>query len=297
MGAHVSISGSLLRPVRETEYLRGDALQIFASNPRGWALPSPNPDGEAALATECEQRGWPLYVHAPYLVNVASPDPHVYARSTASLAAATRRAARLGARGVVVHAGSALGADVGAARLRAVEAILRAVEAGEHEASNARHMPLVPDVLVELTAGGGARSLARRVVDAATIIDACGSQPRVGVCLDTCHLWAAGIDFKSTGGMRELRAEVRALGVGRLRLLHVNDSKDPLGSSRDRHANLGKGTIGIDGIRKALDVPEWRGITAIVETPGPEDRRRSDVGLVHDMARGRGRIRGSRRTH
>jgi len=265
--------------VRETEQLRGDALQIFPSNPRGWALPSPDPAGEAALASECARRGWPLFVHAPYLVNVAAPDPDVYAHSVASLTASTERSSRFGARGVVVHAGSALDGNLDDARKRAAAAILRAVAAGERAAADPR---TAPDILVELTAGGGSRSLARHVADAASIIDACDNHPRVGVCLDTCHMWAAGIDFKSPAGLRRLRADVRSLGVDRLRLLHVNDSKDPFDSSRDRHANLGDGTIGIEAIGSVLDVPEWRGVTAILETPGPEDRRRDDLAVARD---------------
>ncbi len=275
--------------MRETEYLRGDALQIFPSNPRGWALPSPDPDAEAELASQCSERGWPLFVHAPYLVNVAAPDPEVYERSVTSLVAAVERSARFGARGVVVHAGSALDGDVDDARRRAAAAIIEAVECGEREASNVLYVPDAspPDVLVELTAGGGSRSLARRVDEAAAIIEACDGHPGVGICLDTCHLWAAGVDFKSAAGLRRLRAEVRSLGVERVRLLHVNDSKDPLDSSRDRHANIGDGTIGVDALGRVLAVPEWAGIPAILETPGPEDRRRADLDLVRNLDRRR----------
>ena len=275
-GAHVSIAGSLMRAARETEALGGDALQIFPSSPRGWSLPHSDPEGEERLAEACAQRGWPLFVHAPYLVNVASPDPEVYGRSVASLIASVERAARLGARGVVVHAGSTLGGDLHEARSRASAAILAAVASGEHTARAAR----APDVLVELTAGGGSRSLARHVDEAAAIIEACGDAEGVGVCLDTCHLWAAGIDIASPAGLRRLRAEVRALGAGRVRLIHVNDSKDPLGSSRDRHANLGEGTIGVDAIRRFLAVPDWRHVPAILETPGPDDRRVADLAAI-----------------
>ncbi len=282
MGAHVSISGGLLRAVRETEQLLGDALQIFPSNPRGWALPSPDPEGEEAFASACAQRGWPIFVHAPYLVNVASPDEEVYSRSIASLTAATRRSARFGAHGVVVHAGSALDGDLDDARRRAAAAILHAVAAGEDESAPG-HEP--PSVLVELTAGGGSRSLARRVDEAAEIIEECDAHPRVGVCLDTCHLWAAGVDFASPQGLRRLRADVRALGLDRLRLIHVNDSKDPLDSSRDRHANIGHGTIGVEAILRVLAVPEWRGVPAIIETPGPEELRRADLTLARDPRR------------
>ncbi|MCZ7536450.1 MAG: TIM barrel protein [Acidimicrobiia bacterium] len=124
--------------------------------------------------------------------------------------------------------------------------------------------------------------MARRVDEAAMIIEACDGHPGVGVCLDTCHLWAAGVDFATPSGLRRLRSEVRALGLDRLRLIHVNDSKDPLGSSRDRHANLGHGTIGVDAIRRVLSVPEWRGVPAIIETPAPEDLRRADLALARN---------------
>lgn len=269
-----------MRAARETEALGGDALQIFPSSPRGWAPPHPDPEGEDALAETCARRGWPLFVHAPYLVNVASPDPDVHGRSVASLVASVERAARLGARGVVVHSGSALGGDLSDARSRASAAIVAAIEAGERatRASVADGRP--PSVLVELTAGGGSRSLARHVDEAAAIIDSCGGVEGVGLCLDTCHLWAAGVDIASPAGLRRLRSEVRAIGADRVRLIHVNDSKDPLGSSRDRHANLGEGTIGVDAVRRFLAVPDWRHIPAILETPGPDDRRIADLASI-----------------
>lgn len=273
-----------MRAVRETEMLGGDALQIFPSSPRGWKIPAPDPEADQELAEECARRGWPAFVHAPYLVNVASPDAEVYERSVGTLCASVERGARIGAAGVVVHAGTALGGDLDHGRRRAAAAILRAADAGEHAASSERSSP---DVLVELTAGGASRSLARRVDEAAAIIEACGDDERVGVCLDTCHLWAAGVDLASTAGLRRLRSDVRALGVERVRLLHVNDSRDPLDSSRDRHANLGDGTIGVEVLQRFLDVPDWRRVPAIIETPGPDDRRRADLALVRHHKRRR----------
>lgn len=255
--------------MRETERLGGDALQIFSSNPRGWARPEPDPEEERALTAACAARDWPLFLHAPYLVNLAAPDDLVHERSVAAMAFALSRGARLSAAGVVVHAGSALSGDRDLARQRAADAALALLDRN----------PGV-DLLFELTAGGGTRAVARTVEDASMLLDACGGDERVGVCVDTCHLWAAGLDLTTDGGLGALRAGVRSLGRSRVRLLHVNDSRDPLGSGRDRHADLGEGLLGTDALASFLRAPEWQDVTAILETPGDDERRRADLTFV-----------------
>lgn len=265
----MSVAGGLARAVRETERLGGDALQVFSSNPRGWARPEPDHEEECAFATACAERHWPLFLHAPYLVNLAAPDELVHQRSVAAMEFALSRGARLGAAGVVVHAGSALSGDRDPARQRAAGASLTLLDRN----------PGV-DLLFELTAGGGTRAVARTVEDAALLIDACGGDERVGLCIDTCHLWAAGIDLTTDAALGELRAAVRSIGRNRIRLLHVNDSRDPLGSGRDRHADLGEGLLGTDALTSFLRAPEWRGVTAILETPGGHERRCADLAFV-----------------
>lgn len=255
--------------MRETERLGGDALQVFSSNPRGWARPEPDREEEQAFAAECAQRRWPLFLHAPYLVNLAAPDPQVHERSVDTLAFALARGARLASAGVVVHAGSALDRGRDVARRQAADAALALLDAN----------PGV-DLLFELTAGGGERALARTIDDASTLLGACRGDERVGVCLDTCHLWAAGVDLAARDGLGELRAGVRALGTRRIRLLHVNDSRDPLGSGRDRHADLGDGQVGREALGSFLRAREWRDVPVILETPGRSERRRDDLAFV-----------------
>lgn len=263
------MSGGLARAVRETERLGADALQVFSSNPRGWARPEPDPEEECAFAAACAQQHWPLFLHAPYLVNLAAPDELVHERSLAAMAFALARGARLAAAGVVVHAGSALSGDRDLARQRTADAALALLD----------RSPGV-DLLFELTAGGGTRAVARTVEDASLLLDACGGDERIGLCIDTCHLWAAGVDLTTDAGLRDLRSAVRSLGRNRIRLLHVNDSRDPLGSGRDRHADLGEGLLGTDALASFLRAPEWRDVTVILETPGSHERRRADLAFV-----------------
>ena len=272
VGLHVSVAGGLARAEARALEAGCSALQIFPSNPRGWALPNPDTTAEAKLADACAQRGWPLFVHAPYLVNLASPDPVVHERSRANLSFALARSARLGARAVVVHAGSAVGTDRDAARRRAASAIQALLD--EHAGI---------DLAIELTAGGGERALARSIPNAAEMLAACGDDDRVGVCIDTCHLWAAGLDWTTSGGLAQLRRDVRELGPDRILVVHVNDSHDPFGSSRDHHANLGDGRIGVEPFGAFVRAREWRHAPLVLETPGTDERRAHDVDIVRSL--------------
>jgi len=276
VGLHTAVSGGLLRAVARAEATGCTALQVFPSNPRGWAVPDPDASEEAAFAAACDERHWPRFVHAPYLVNLAAPDDRVFERSCGSLEFALRRARSFRATSVVVHAGSTVGPDRKTARRRAATALLHLLDT-------------VPgsEVAVELTAGGGERSLARRVGDVAALVEACGADERVGVCLDSCHLWAAGVEWTTPAGLGRLRADVRELGPSRIRVVHVNDSHDPLGSGRDHHANLGDGQLGVDAFGSFVRAPEWRHAPLICETPGTEPRRAADVAIVRAALRAR----------
>jgi deoxyribonuclease-4 len=204
-----------------------------------------------------------VYIHATLLVNLGSPTKLTVERSTASLRHAVMRGRALGARGVVFHSGSA----VAGTRRDAAMAQL-------HE----RLLPLLdelteddPDLLVEPTAGGGF-ALAARIEDLGPYVDAVEGHPRLGVCLDTCHAWAAGHDLAAPGGMKTaLDMLADAAGPGRLRLVHANDSKDPCGSLRDRHENVGAGEIGEEPFAELFVHPEARGVPIIVETPSLDD--------------------------
>lgn len=261
VGAHVPTSRGLATGgLAYADAVGAEAVQVFVSNPRGWALSAGDPAQDEAFAAGCQERGVPAYVHACLLVNLGSPTPETVARSTGTLAHALGRAVAIGARGVVFHAGSAVddahtGLALGQVRSALLPLLDRAAELDG------------PRLLVEPSAGGG-RSLAARVEDLERYLDAVGGHPWLGVCLDTCHAWAAGHDLAAAGGIAAtLDTLVATVGSDRLRLVHANDSRDPCGSTRDRHENIGKGTIGEAAFAELLAHPATAGVPLIVETP------------------------------
>ena len=282
VGCHVSLAGGLARAVGRAVERGADALQTFSSNPRGWALPAADPEEETAGRAALEANPFPLFLHGPYLVNLASPDPVTRSRSVSSTAFALERAARIGAAGVVVHAGHA----VGAPRPEAMARVARSL---------AGLLPVTDgvDLLLELTAGGRG-ALACCPEEAAELLDAAGDHPRLRVCIDTCHLWAAGVDLASEEGRAELAAGLDALGPGRVGLVHVNDSADPPGSHRDRHRNLGRGTIPPGALRPLLALPALTGAVLVTETPGTAEEQAADVAAVRRAAGARARARSRR---
>jgi len=261
IGAHVPTAGGLAKAALPyADAAEAEVVQVFVSNPRGWALSPGAPAQDAAFLAGCAERGVPAYVHASLLVNLGSPTEATVLRSVTTLEHALRRGAAIGAAGVVFHAGSAVDqarADAALGQVR--EALLPLLD----QAAAAGW----PDLLVEPSAGGG-RSLAARVEDLAPYLDAVDRHPGLGVCFDTCHAWAAGHDVAAPGGMTAtLDALIAACGPGRLRLVHANDSRDPCGSLRDRHENIGKGTIGDAAFGELLRHPAVAGVPVIVETP------------------------------
>lgn len=236
-----------------------DTIQIFASNPRGWAESAVNARADAELRAGLAAADVaPLFLHAPYLVNVASPDPGVHAKSIRNAAWTMRRAASLGAAGVVVHAGAG---GVGSTRAEAIERA-RAAFVAILETS-----PAGPLLLVELTAGG-TNTIASRWPQAAELLDALAGDQRIRLCFDTCHAHAAGYDLSTPDGAAACWEELGGtVGAERLALVHANDSKDPRGSRRDRHEQVGKGAIGDEGFRALLSHPFARRVPWVVETP------------------------------
>ncbi len=230
-----------------------ETLQLFVANTRAWAHPKADPAGDEMFRATCPL---PVFVHAPYLINFGSPSPDTLARSTLALAFSLRRAAAIGARGVVMHAGSAvLGSRWGEAVRQVREHVLPLI--GDADG---------PLLLIEPTAGGGG-SLACDAPSLAAYLDVLGRDERIGVCLDTCHLHAAGHDLSTRAGFASaLRACGRAAGPGRVGLVHVNDCRDPAGSKRDRHASIGAGTIGRDAFAALFTVAATRGVPLVVET-------------------------------
>ncbi|HEX3825091.1 MAG TPA: deoxyribonuclease IV [Mycobacteriales bacterium] len=274
IGCHVPSSGNP-SGLSYAERAGAQAIQIFVSNPRGWAQPKPAPAADAAFAERSTRAKLPVFVHAPYLVNFASPTPATRDRSAEAVQHSILRGGRLGARGVVLHAGAAVDPAHRDAGLTAMRELLLPVldQLADDD----------PDLLIEPTAGGG-QPIAATVEDLEPLFAAFGSHPRLGVCLDTCHAFAAGHDLAKPGGVRTtLNALVRAVGRGRLKLLHANDSKDPLSSKRDRHATIGTGTIGTDPFTELFRHPATRGVPVIVETPGGVDGHARDIALLKTL--------------
>jgi len=272
VGAHVPVAGGLVRALAHAREVGAGAVQVFVSNPRGWAPSEGDPAQDEAFREACASSGIPVYVHAPYLVNFGSPTEVTLHRSLDAVRHAMRRGRAIGARGVVVHAGSAVAGahrDTALAQLRSH--VLPLLEAAD---------PSGPRLLVEPTAGGG-QALAATVQDLGPWYAQLDSHPMLGVCLDTCHAFAAGHDVAAPGGMkRTLDALVKTVGRGRLDLVHANDSKDPLGSLRDRHESIGAGHIGKDAFAELFRHPATRGVPVVVETPGDASATRRDIELL-----------------
>ncbi len=275
VGAHVPVAGGLLKGLDYAEHIGARAVQVFVSNPRGWA-PSPgDPAKDAEFRERCGRQSIPVFVHAPYLVNFGSPTEATLNKSVDAVAHAMRRGAEIGAAGVVVHAGSAVaGAHRDEAMLQLREHLLPVLDAVPTEG---------PRLLIEPTAGGG-QALAATVQDLAPYFAQLDDHPMLGVCLDTCHAFAAGHDLSAPGGMKKtLDALVRSVGRGRLGLVHANDSKDPLGSLRDRHEAIGHGRIGKDPFAELFRHPATRGVPVVIETPGDANAQSEDLELLRSL--------------
>ncbi len=264
IGAHIQIKGGLATGgLAYTDAVAARAVQVFVGNPRGWKLTAGDPKQDAAFVEGCAERGIPSFVHTPFLVNVGSPTEATVEQSIASIAHNLARGAQLGVRGVVVHAGSAVGEDRYEAALRQLHERLLPVLDGLADDG--------PRLLIEPTAGGG-KALAATVQELGPYFDALDRHPMVGVCFDTCHVWAAGHDLAVPGGMTTtLDALEATVGPGRLGLVHANDSLDGCGSKRDRHTTIGEGSIGVAPFAELLAHPSMAGVPVVVETPSELD--------------------------
>jgi deoxyribonuclease IV len=281
IGAHIQIKGGLATGgLTYTDAVGAQAAQVFVGNPRGWRMTAGNPAQDAAFTAGCAERGVPTFVHTPFLVNVGSPTAATVEQSIATIAHNLARGAELGCRGVVVHAGSAVGADRYEAALRQLHERLLPVLDGIPDGG--------PRLLIEPTAGGG-KSLAATVEDLGPYLDALERHPMVGVCFDTCHAWAAGHDLSVPGrATATLDTLVATVGPGRLGLVHANDSLDECGSKRDRHTTIGAGTIGAEAFRELLAHPAVAGVPVVVETPSeldgsPSAGHKRDIDLLRSL--------------
>ncbi len=259
-GAHVSAAGGILNAIDRAVELGCDALQIFTQSSRQWRPTSHAPADLEAFASRAAEAGIAYSLcHAIYFINLASPDEEVYAKSVAALSHTTGVAAAIGA-DVVFHVGSHLGRGLADAMPR--------IQAALEDACAL----LAPDrwLLLENSAGAG-DTIGRDVSELAAVIHAAG-HPRIGLCLDTCHLYVSGVDLCDAVVVDRFLASVDGdVGLGRVRALHVNDAAATLGSNRDRHANMLEGEMGM-GMGVFLSHPALQHLPAILETPGPEGR-------------------------
>jgi deoxyribonuclease-4 len=260
IGAHVSPAGGPANAIARGVERGCDAIQIFNQNPRAWK-PTVYSDQQVAdfRAAMAKSRVDALLIHAVYLLNPASDTKEFRDKTRASLIASLRAGDALGAHAVVLHPGSAKTGKVGPAIKRAGKVIAQAL--GESE-SCALHL--------ENTAGTGA-TLGRSFEELAELIDASGGSERLGLCLDSCHLFASGFDIRTEEGLAQVLDDCgQIVGAGRLGSLHLNDSKERLGSNRDRHADIGEGELGNRGCSVFLSEPRFQDLPCVLETNGPD---------------------------
>ena len=284
IGAHVSQSGGLPKAIERGLEKDCQAIQIFNQSPRMWR-PTAYDDEDFRAFRDAMKSSQikAVLIHAVYLLNCASEDREIRDKSRASLIQSLTVGAGIGATGVVLHPGSAKQGDVSQAITRAGQVIGEALAETET-------CPLH----LENTAGAGG-TLGRSFDELAALLDAAGGDQRLGVCLDSCHLLASGYDIRTATGLTETLDEFkRKVGIRRLGSLHLNDSQTPLGSNRDRHANIGTGELGESGCAAYLSEPRFEKLPCVLETNGPDRTgpTREEIELCVKLRR---RGQGSRR--
>ena len=262
IGAHVSPAGGLPKTIERGVERHCEAIQIFNQSPRMWRGRTYDEDEAAAFRAAMKGSSVrAVLIHAVYLLNCASEDREIRAKSLGSLVNSLRAGAQIGARGVVLHPGTAKTGDARRAIARAGTTIKEALAESED-----------CQLHLENTAGAGG-TLGRTIDELEALLEASGADERLGVCLDSCHLYASGYDIRTRAGVDELTREItRRLGLRRLGSLHLNDSMGTLGSNRDRHANIGAGELGDAGCAAFLGAPKFQRLPCVLETPGEKGK-------------------------
>jgi deoxyribonuclease-4 len=258
LGGHCS--GGIKKALDNAQAFGMDAVQLFAQSPRTWRFPEHDPADLERFRTRREELGiGAVSIHALYLLNLASPKDDFYERSVDVLRKTVDTACAIGAESVVFHVGSHLGSGFEAGVERVVPALRQALERCDETTW----------LCMENAAGTG-DTVGRSLEELATLYDALERHPRLGICLDSCHLYASGYDVTKPAEMDSVVDQVdREIGLDRLRALHVNDSKTPLGSNRDRHDNVGEGLMG-EKLGVFLGHPKLQGLPALLEVPGTD---------------------------
>jgi deoxyribonuclease-4 len=262
IGAHLSSSGGIHTAVDRAETVGAESLQVFTQSPRTWRPTNHHPasfDRFRERRAEVGLHG--VLCHALYLCNLAAADDLIYEKSVAALRNTMEVASGIGADAVVFHVGSHLGSGLDHGLERVLPAMEQVLELSTDETW----------LLMENSAGAGG-TIGRTVDELATIYQRLDGHPRLGICLDSCHLYVSGIDVTDAAQLDALLDEVdSSIGLDRLRALHVNDSAAPLASNRDRHANMGEGLLGED-LGVFLGNSRLQGLPAVLETAGPDKR-------------------------
>ncbi len=276
IGAHTPTSGGMAkRALGYAQTTGAQVIQVFASNPRSWAISQPNPAADEEFRTKAAAMDVETYVHSPFLINLGSPTQATYLNSLSATAYSLQRAKEIGALGSVVHTGSAVDAEH-------VEKAWKQIHEGMMPILNA-----LPDdspfLLLEPTAGQG-QSLVKKLDDLENYLKALEYHPKVGICLDTCHVFAAGHDIAKKGGMtKTIDLLIEVVGIQRFKLVHANDSMDVCGALKDRHQNIGDGHIGIDPFKELLAHPAIANVPLILETPGMEEKHGPEITLLKEI--------------
>jgi deoxyribonuclease-4 len=277
-GTHASTSGGVHKALQRAADVGATSCQIFSKNERQWLAKPLDPEVVDHFHLERERTGIrQMVVHDSYLINLASPKDDIHGKSMAAFADELERCHELGIRYLVTHPGAHTGSGVEAGIAKFAESLNRLHDQLPH---------LAVMTCLETTAGQGT-TLGRTFEEIAQIIDLVEAPDRVGVCLDTCHIFAAGYDIRTPETYRAtMDAFDRAIGLDRLLVIHINDSKMPFASNKDRHEHIGGGEIGLEGFRSLVNEPRLAGRPGILETEkdpdGDHDRRNLEVlrGLV-----------------
>jgi deoxyribonuclease-4 len=262
IGIHTSTAGNLANAARKAHELGANCFQIFSASPRMWRAAPPDPAQVDEMKAERAQHDLtPLVIHDSYLINLAAFDPEIRAKSIAGFRGELERARAIGAEYLVMHPGSAKGYD----------SLEEALEILKKSLENASKGLFFDDfcLLFENTAGGGA-TIGRSLEELRTLCEMAAPKLPfpVGYCLDTCHLFSSGYDVSTEAGLEDTVKQAESiLGLDRVPIIHTNDSKGTLNSHLDRHENIGKGQIGLEGFRRILNHPKLRTKAFVLETP------------------------------
>jgi len=263
LGAHVGTSGGIAKAHERGKEIGAEAIQIFSKSPQMWKGPPILPEAAAAFQSAVKSAGLQRTgIHHCYLTNLASPDPRIQASSRAAFLDELHRAEQLGVDHVIFHPGSHLGAGFEEGSQRIVDALLWAIG----EAPNGKFR-----ILLENAAGQG-NAVGSTFEELASILDRLAPKERFGITVDTCHLFAAGNDFRTAEGYAAVVEQIRStVGIRRVGAFHLNDSKAELGKHLDRHENIGKGHIGTAGFKPWVNDPSWAKVPGYLETPMGDD--------------------------